>query len=496
MIIKSSQRANRKQLAEHLASDENERATVVNSGGVLAQDVAGALAEMEAMARGTRCIKYMYHVSISPEETARMSREDWVRTWALHDQVHGLKGLPFVEVEHAKRGRDGAERVHRHRVYCRVDETGRARNLDWTRIKNERISRQMEAELGHAVVAGKHNLAVLSALRRDGLAELAEQLAPLADAAPSIPEYTHDEWQLAKRGANIDQVREALAEAWRSSDTPEAFEAALAARGFVLARGDRVPVAVGLDGQEIPLLRAINVARKKAGEPALKKADLLPRLPAKLSDIDQVREAQAERQTQTQPQETDDMASDITSTGRLAPAGEAKQAKGKKEDRPDWVQRREQMLFDIYVYGSQINGTDLARYWKMERGEDGLIRFRNRNGEIVDRGEALDVNSSRGGTARAAAAAVTIAKAKGWAIVTAAGSDEFKTEIFRAASAAGLAVEIDNDHDRQLQARALGQQSEQGRDQLADARATAQDQAPDINAEQDQHRGRSGPRLG
>jgi hypothetical protein len=456
LIPKSSQRSNGKQLAAHLISSENEQVTFIQSNGVYSLNIAGAISEMEAFAKISSAQKPLYHVSISPEQSANMSADDWKKTWALHDKIHGLDGLQFVEVQHEKN-----DRTHRHRVYNRVDpETGTARNLSWTRIKNERIARQLEVELGHTIIPGKHNRAVLTAIEKDGLTDVAEQLKHLAASAPAMPDFTHEEWQLAKRGAPIENVRVALAECWRNSDNAKSFEAALADKGFAIAQGDKVPVVVGLDGQEIPLLRAINVARKKVGDKALKKSDLANRLPEKLPDIDQVREAQNEilqQPGQVTVEKTDMSAQtqhidDLAEMAQLAPAGKAEKAiKAKNkpdEDKPDWQRFREKMLYN--QYGPGLEGSDLAKYWKVERGQDGQIRFSNKAGEVIDRGEILDVNAKHRNIEKAAAAAVAIAKAKGWDEVRASGSDAFKEAIFKISKGQGIAVALDSEHDREL----------------------------------------------
>ena len=78
MIIKSSQRANAKQLAEHLSSDENEKVTIIGSSGIIDDStISGALAEMEAISNGSRCIKHIYHVSISPAPGYKVTEKQW-----------------------------------------------------------------------------------------------------------------------------------------------------------------------------------------------------------------------------------------------------------------------------------------------------------------------------------------------------------------------------------------------------------------------------------
>ena len=145
MIVKSSQRSGARNLADHLKSDENESVRVVGSQGIVASSsISGALAEMKAIGMASRCNKHLFHVSISPDADKNMTETQWKRAWELHDEVQGTKGLTYIEVEHCKK-----KRTHRHRVYERVDhDTGKAINLGWTRIKNERIARQLQKNHG------------------------------------------------------------------------------------------------------------------------------------------------------------------------------------------------------------------------------------------------------------------------------------------------------------------------------------------------------------
>jgi hypothetical protein len=68
MIIKGKSRAGPQQLATHLGNAEkNERVSLVETRGTIAQDLRGALVEMDAYAAGTRCQRSLYHAAIRPE---------------------------------------------------------------------------------------------------------------------------------------------------------------------------------------------------------------------------------------------------------------------------------------------------------------------------------------------------------------------------------------------------------------------------------------------
>jgi hypothetical protein len=93
MIIKGTSRAGPAALAAHLGNAEkNERVTLLETRGTVAQDLRGALVEMDAYAVGTRCTKSLYHAAISPEPPHRLTPEQrrklstrWRKSWVLRD---------------------------------------------------------------------------------------------------------------------------------------------------------------------------------------------------------------------------------------------------------------------------------------------------------------------------------------------------------------------------------------------------------------------------
>jgi len=66
VIIKGNPVTGAAALARYLQNDKNERVTVLEVKGTVANDLHGALMEMDAYAEGTRCEKALYHGKISP----------------------------------------------------------------------------------------------------------------------------------------------------------------------------------------------------------------------------------------------------------------------------------------------------------------------------------------------------------------------------------------------------------------------------------------------
>ena len=153
MVIKGTSCAGSRRLAIHLMrTDTNERAEVRELYGVAAENLRGALIEMEAVAAGTRSTKPFYHASINTRADESLTDEQ--RAYAI-DRLEaelGLSGQPRVVVLHLKEGR-----AHCHIVWSRIDlERMRAISDSHNYRKHEVVSRELEREFGHERVQGAH----------------------------------------------------------------------------------------------------------------------------------------------------------------------------------------------------------------------------------------------------------------------------------------------------------------------------------------------------
>ena len=117
VIIKGGSRAAPRSLAKHLMrGDTNERVLVLGYDGVAIEDLNAALADMQALASGTRGKKGLYHANIDPHTDYKMTPEQWDRCVAVLEKELGLEGQPRVVVLHEKKGRE-----HIHVVWARTD---------------------------------------------------------------------------------------------------------------------------------------------------------------------------------------------------------------------------------------------------------------------------------------------------------------------------------------------------------------------------------------
>ncbi len=217
MIVKGNSRAGAGSLAAHLGNAEkNERVTLLETRGTIASDLRGALVEMEAVASGTRCEKSLYHAAISPEQPHRLTPEQRKEAIDLLEARLGLVGHARVVVIHEKFGRE-----HIHVVWSRIDiDKMRAIAHSHNYRKHEEVSRELERRFGHARVQGAHH-------EREGVER--------PDRTPSRAELRQEE----RTGIKGKDVRDQVTQLHRSSDNAESFRAALADKGYVLAKGDR-----------------------------------------------------------------------------------------------------------------------------------------------------------------------------------------------------------------------------------------------------------------
>ncbi|NJS14069.1 MAG: hypothetical protein HC788_04935 [Sphingopyxis sp.] len=111
-------------LARHLAkTDANER-TIVRTHGLLSASLPDAFRELRLFGMGARTSKPGAHAILSP--SIAYDQAMWEVAWEGFEETMGLTGQPYVEVRHLKLGRGGRTAEHCHRVYSRIDESGRS----------------------------------------------------------------------------------------------------------------------------------------------------------------------------------------------------------------------------------------------------------------------------------------------------------------------------------------------------------------------------------
>ncbi len=213
MIIKGNPAGSVGFWSNHLLRDDtNEKAEVKEITGVTADDLPGALREMQAVASGSRSHgNFMYQANISPRADEQLTPAQWKEAVDTLEKNLGLEGHQRVVVEHVKDGRQ-----HYHAIWNRVDvDTMKVADMGGNYRTHEATARELEARFDLAPT----------------------QTRPRGEREPS-PEL----WELraaARSGIDPVAMKGELTELWKTSDNGQAFAASLDERGYVLARGDR-----------------------------------------------------------------------------------------------------------------------------------------------------------------------------------------------------------------------------------------------------------------
>ncbi|WP_274630771.1 relaxase/mobilization nuclease domain-containing protein [Arvimicrobium flavum] len=289
MILKGSQRTGATDLAAHLMNGvDNEDVSIAELRGTTAADLFGAFAEYEATAAGTRCKEPFYSLSINPP--VRVDRAAYFAAIERIEQTLKLSGQPRAVIFHVKDGRE-----HCHVVWSRI-------YADGDRLKSVHMSHD-HAKLTDLSVQFFRELEVPLPF---GLQAWAAK-NPDRHTRPGQDYTRAEKIQSEATGMTVKERRQILTEAFRGSDTADAFRAALEAAGFTLAIGDKRAFVVLDDNAEIfSLARQIDGASSRdvkakltslAGVPDVQKAKaiLKERAAVRLARLHQQAETDAAR---------------------------------------------------------------------------------------------------------------------------------------------------------------------------------------------------------
>ena len=156
MLLKASERANGRALAAHLLNtQENGHVEVEELRGVVSDTLAGALQEMEAHSKGTRCKNYLFSLSLNPPEQESVGVSSFKHALGLIEAKLGLQEQARAVVFHEKEGRR-----HAHCVWSRIDvQEMKAIPLPHFKMKLQAVSKELYLEHGWQLPKGFENKA-------------------------------------------------------------------------------------------------------------------------------------------------------------------------------------------------------------------------------------------------------------------------------------------------------------------------------------------------
>ena len=241
MILKGNSRGGAKDLALHLMKEENEHIEVHELRSFASHTLMGALNEVYAASRGTRCKQFLYSLSLNPPKHARVTTEQFEAAIERVEERLRLSGQSRAIVFHEKEGRR-----HAHCVWSRNKTVEmKAVQMSYDHKKLVSVSRELFLEHGWPMPEG------------------------LADASKGEPKnFTYEQWQQAKRvGKDARATKTAFLDAWAVSDSKTAFIHAMRERGYVVAQGDRCGfVGVDVHGEVYSIPRNAGVKTKAVRE--------------------------------------------------------------------------------------------------------------------------------------------------------------------------------------------------------------------------------------
>lgn len=269
MILQGSQRGGPKALAQHLMNQrDNDHIELHEIRGLAAEDITGALCEIDASKGASRSNKPFYHLSLNPPIAGNATITDFESAIERVEAELGLSGQPRAVVFHEKLGRR-----HAHVVWSRVDlAKGRMIHMPFDRRRLQAASIALYRQHGWEMPIGFEKGGV--ALKNN---------------------FNDAEWQQSKRTrVSPEDHKRLIGAAYRQSDDLPSFKQALEHQGYYLACGRRAFVAVDIHGEIHAVTRATG-ERKRAVEDRLGDPTALPTVEQVQQDLRHRRTAQIER---------------------------------------------------------------------------------------------------------------------------------------------------------------------------------------------------------
>lgn len=251
-----------KALVNHFleSNPHGQRARPLAPRGLLAEAFGDQLKELIALAAHGRTKKAAHHAHVNP--AIGFETEAVFQFWiSEYEKEFGLVEQQRIGVEHQKNGR-----THRHYVWSLVGTDGRTISLSHDFARREKISRVVEHEFGMPLISGKHNRAVISALRADGRDDVANAMIAagldktIRPVAATTPAERHQQDRTGIAKADVAMLAFA---AWRASSSAVELETELQKRGLKLALGDKGPVILDEAGAVRSLSRLVGTESKR-----------------------------------------------------------------------------------------------------------------------------------------------------------------------------------------------------------------------------------------
>jgi len=285
MILKGNQRGGGQNLATHLLNEyTNDRVEVLDTRGSVAQDLHGAFAEWHAQSKATQGKKYLFSLSVNPDEKQRrLTRAEYFDLAECAGKKLGLADQPRAIVMHEKKDEQGIPRQHIHIVWSRTDaEKSKFVHMSEYKLKLRAVAKEF---------ARDHGLDLPRGMQSEGLTDRFRRQAQVVNLAENQQEE--------RSGISKEDRQAAITAAWEGTATARDFVAALTAKDYFLARGRRGRyVVVDITGdihslpKQIPGLRKKDIDARLGPDFALEKLPDTERAKAHAKEVREFRRRQ------------------------------------------------------------------------------------------------------------------------------------------------------------------------------------------------------------
>jgi hypothetical protein len=214
MIAKGNLHAHGAKLAAYLTTSYgDETAELVELRGFAATNIRDAFIDVQMQAAATRAAKPFFHAYVRAPEGEKLSRDEWQTFADRLERQLGFDDQPRAVAFH--HGANGES--HMHIAWSRIDLASLT-VIDPGLYKNKmkQLCRDFEQEFGLTKVAN-------------------ERGADVKTKSAARAEFE----QSRRLGTDLKAIRNTIQECWQSADSGQAFAAALAEHGLILAKGDR-----------------------------------------------------------------------------------------------------------------------------------------------------------------------------------------------------------------------------------------------------------------
>jgi hypothetical protein len=214
MIARGKIHSSGPKLAAYLVTGgPGEQAELIELRGVAGATIQEAFADLQHIAEGTNADKPFFHGYVRLPDNERLSREQWLIVADQMEAALGFQGQARAVALH----HGGPEGNHLHIAWNRINlDTMKAIDPGLYKLKMKAEARLIERDFGLRQLDGGPN--------PDRLTKTAKQ-----------PEFQ----QSRRLDTDLDAIRNGIRQAWDASDGGPALQAAIAERGWILARGDR-----------------------------------------------------------------------------------------------------------------------------------------------------------------------------------------------------------------------------------------------------------------